>query len=807
MENENGSVPGGGGAGSPKSSPSGAASSAMGKAGKGVSNASLSPSLAAVAAGGAGANSPQVDLALAQKAPVAAAAAGTAGSSSAETLSPPGVATPAGAGVAVAAKAPGAAGATPGNNPMASPSAIVSGPAGAAAHQPGASAGNTAMSAMSPGAVQNNAATPLTQPLPHNAPPVEIKLFVGRVPPTMEDDALRPIFEDFGDVREVYVIRDRNTQKHKNSAFVKMASLAAADACIRALHSNRILDQALGPIIVKYATGEAERLGMNSLGMGGEGGGGVDQAKLFVGSIPRTMSEDELRLFFQTYGTVEEVFVMRDSSTGTGRGCAFVKFKYKEEGLHAMRILNGKHVFEGCTRPVEVRFAESKAQRQQHVTGGQHGLGGWGGLSGGMMAQGLSGSGGMGGRTSLSGSNANPRQAGQWKEYFAPDGRPYYHNEYASVTTWERPPEFDHLPPLASLTLGAVSQAVFCAGGGAIGGMHGSHSSGGAVGGSEAAGPPGANVFVFHIPNEWTKTDLIQTFSSFGSIVSCHIPVDKLSHRNRGYAFVSYDNIQSAANAVNHMNGCLAMNKRLNVSIKKGEEHHVQHLLSAAATHPHAAHGHLHGGQPQGGAGGQPQGAGAAAHHHGAHPHLAGATPAAMKNHGVSAASMHAHPHGAAAPQQQGAGVNNAAAAMSGVAGMVGLGNPLQTGAQNAPAGQGGARAQGGAGAAQQAGAGASAHGHPHTLSSHLQLAAVGSLAAAAAGAGSSGAMMSNANPQMSGGVCAGAVQARGAGAAGTQQAFAAPGGGAQQQTWGAGPAPPPQAAYGAAAGQRFNAY
>ncbi|CBZ54017.1 CUG-BP-and ETR-3-like factor 3, related [Neospora caninum Liverpool] len=573
------------------------------------------------------------------------------------------------------------------------------------------------------GACPNAASlAPLTQPLPHNAPPVEIKLFVGRVPQTVDEDALRPIFEGFGDVREVFVIRDKNTLKHKNSAFVKMASLAAADACIRALHSNRILDAALGPIIVKYATGEAERLGMHSLGMGGEGGG-VDQAKLFVGSIPRTMSEDELRVFFQTYGTVEEVFVMKDSATGTGKGCAFVKFKYKEEGLHAMRNLNGKHIFEGCTRPVEVRFAESKSQRQQQMAG-QHnlgGLGGWGG--GGVMTQaGLSGM--SRSASTLAGSNANPRQAGQWKEYFAPDGRPYYHNEYTNVTTWERPPEFDHLP-LASLALGGNQASMFSGG---VGLHHGSVNSG--IGGSETAGPPGANVFVFHIPNEWTKADLIQTFSGFGNIVSCHIAVDKVSHRNRGFAFVSYDNVQSAANAVNHMNGCLAANKRLNVSIKKGEEHHVQHLLN------------VHGAHAQG-------------HHLGPNQH--------GKSQSVSgSASAHGmHPHGASGSQQ-----GSANASLSGSGAVVGLGSPLQqAGGQSASV-----SAQGGQGT-----------GNVHaSLSSHLQLAAVGSPASG---------MMSN-SPQMGG----------------AGQAFS--GHGAQQQTWGAGG---PGSGYGqqayGAAGQRFNAY
>lgn len=51
---------------------------------------------------------------------------------------------------------------------------------------------------------------------------VEIKLFVGRVPQTVDEAALKQIFEEFGEVREVAIIRDKATGKHKNSAFVKM---------------------------------------------------------------------------------------------------------------------------------------------------------------------------------------------------------------------------------------------------------------------------------------------------------------------------------------------------------------------------------------------------------------------------------------------------------------------------------------------------------------------------------------------------------------------------------------------------------
>ncbi|OEH75277.1 RNA recognition motif domain-containing protein [Cyclospora cayetanensis] len=186
-------------------------------------------------------------------------------------------------------------------------------------------------------------------PLPHKAPPVEVKLFVGRVPQSVQEDQLRDLFSEFGIVTDCSVIREKNTMKHRNSAFVRMSSLAFADAAIRALHGMRALEEGAPPLAVKYASGEAARIGLSAAAADG----GIDKAKLFVGSIPRNATEDELKVFFSSYGTVDEVFVLRDSGSGGGKGCAFVKYRYKEEALYAIRSLSGRHTFAGCSRPVD----------------------------------------------------------------------------------------------------------------------------------------------------------------------------------------------------------------------------------------------------------------------------------------------------------------------------------------------------------------------------------------------------------------------------------------------------------------------
>jgi len=186
-----------------------------------------------------------------------------------------------------------------------------------------------------------------------------VKLFVGQIPKTLEEDGVREVFQEFGEIIEIVILRDRRSGIHQGCCFVKYGSVAAAQAAIQALHNQRSLPPLRNPLQVRFADS-----GSNT----GERGQSNAENKLFVGGVPSGCGDKELRSLFSTYGEVQDVYIL--ASKEGQRGCAFVRYAAQQSCTNAIDALHGKYAMKAGELPLVVRFADPpKSQRNPGMYG------------------------------------------------------------------------------------------------------------------------------------------------------------------------------------------------------------------------------------------------------------------------------------------------------------------------------------------------------------------------------------------------------------------------------------------------------
>lgn len=93
--------------------------------------------------------------------------------------------------------------------------------------------------------------------------------------------------------------------------------------------------------------------------------------RVFVGNLPFSATEEQLRDLFAQHGEVTSVDIVRDKFTDRSRGFAFVEMASDSEATAAIAALNGHNL---DNRPLTVNEARPRSEG---------GRGGFGGRSGG----------------------------------------------------------------------------------------------------------------------------------------------------------------------------------------------------------------------------------------------------------------------------------------------------------------------------------------------------------------------------------------------------------------------------------------
>lgn len=157
---------------------------------------------------------------------------------------------------------------------------------------------------------------------------------------------LEEFFSSVGRVREVRLILDNKTRKHKGIAYIEFYDLGSVPLAL-ALNGQKLCGR---PIIIQPSQAEKNRAAaaaaaaQNFQKMTGP-------MRLYVGSLHFNITEDMLRSIFGPFGRIDRIEIMRDDASGRSKGFGFVTFSDADDARKALETLNG---FEIAGRPMKV---------------------------------------------------------------------------------------------------------------------------------------------------------------------------------------------------------------------------------------------------------------------------------------------------------------------------------------------------------------------------------------------------------------------------------------------------------------------
>ncbi|XP_047660185.1 CUGBP Elav-like family member 2 isoform X26 [Tachysurus fulvidraco] len=432
--------------------------------------------------------------------------------------------------------------------------------------------------------------------------PDAIKMFVGQIPRSWSEKELKELFEPYGAVYQINILRDRsqNPPQSKGCCFVTFYTRKAALEAQNALHNIKTLTGMHHPIQMKPADSEKSNGERDSVHMGA-----VEDRKLFIGMVSKKCNENDIRVMFSSFGQIEECRILRGPD-GLSRGCAFVTFSTRAMAQNAIKAMHQSQTMEGCSSPMVVKFADTQKDKEQRRLQQQlaqqmqqlNSASAWGSLTGltgltpqylALLQQATSSSnlGAFSGiqQMAAAGSTANSSAGAM--------------GSLGSLGT---------LQGLAGATVGlnninALAGSVNIAhmlsgvaalnGGGSAGPMDALTQAYSGIqqyaaaalptlysqsllqqqsaAGSQKEGPEGANLFIYHLPQEFGDQDILQMFMPFGNVVSAKVFIDKQTNLSKCFGFVSYDNPVSAQAAIQAMNGFQIGMKRLKVQLKRSK--------------------------------------------------------------------------------------------------------------------------------------------------------------------------------------------------------------------------------------------
>ncbi|EDV29422.1 uncharacterized protein TRIADDRAFT_689, partial [Trichoplax adhaerens] len=176
-------------------------------------------------------------------------------------------------------------------------------------------------------------------------PPRGCEVFIGKIPRDLFEDELVPVFEKIGPIYEVRLMMDFSGN-NRGYAFVVYQSKSAARQCIKQLNN--------------YEIRQGRMIGVCS---------SVDNCRLFIGGIPKTIKREEIRSeMAKITEHVVDVIVYPSASDKTkNRGFAFVEYTNHRAAAMARRKLMNNNNVELWGHKIAVDWAEPEIEVDEEI--------------------------------------------------------------------------------------------------------------------------------------------------------------------------------------------------------------------------------------------------------------------------------------------------------------------------------------------------------------------------------------------------------------------------------------------------------
>jgi len=231
--------------------------------------------------------------------------------------------------------------------------------------------------------------------------------------------------------------------------------------------------------------------------------------------LSRKAGETEVREIFAPYGEIKEIYMIRNAD-GSSKCAAFLRYVKRESALQAIESLNNNVMMDGSARPLIVKFADNKHQKQQrHMRNARrHELMAMGGpgYPGGYQVPQVPPPMGMAAHPGGPQYPMPPHQyapaynAGTPPPPHPPHPYMYPPHQYGPAPPYGYPNRQEMRPPNPR----------------------------------PREGPAGANLFVYHLPHDLTDADLATAFNPFGNVISAKVYVDKYTGESKGFGKCRY---------------------------------------------------------------------------------------------------------------------------------------------------------------------------------------------------------------------------------------------------------------------------